>query len=334
MKKYVKLVLIIAACVVFAQLFFSCSRSEKTRAHEEDEETVEASGNASLGVVLDRASVWELQSDGKLKWAHYINAGETVEWTGEKRALVNTSNNRENEYYHVFAGGDYWIRDYAVAGPAVPGVIQYRDTVLYSQPDLGSIVTSKNKTIRRYSIVAVYEQDLAAGFSRISAHYVENAQYRVVDGLWVKTENISTHPNDVKAISLYQLALAFEDPVAALASEDPVVKRELLNNALSISDTYSTLIERALIEMDYDIESIAPRVFTVNEEQVDLLDRPNADYAKTIDWLDKGQKVTAIAKTKNKVSRHGISDYYYKIDGYESWVFGAYLSEEKAGTEE
>jgi hypothetical protein len=318
---------LLAAVFTLAALLTACSKSAPEA--EEAETDEEISAGVPLGVVLDRAGVWELQNDGKLKWVRYINAGETVEWKDEKRTLVNTSNNKENDYYRVYAGGDYWIRDYAVTGPARPGVIIYPDTVLYSRPDLGSPVTTRIKTLHQYSVVAVHEEDPAAvaqpaaalqpdvDFVQVSAYYIYNGQYYVVNKSWVKSENVSTLPGDVKGVSLYRLALA---------TEDPVVKRELLNNVLSVSDRYLDVVQRELVEMEYQTESITARTFTVIEEGIYVLDRPDAESAAINDSISYGEKVTATARTREKINYYDMNDYYYRIEKPAGWIFGAYLS--------
>ncbi|GHU13877.1 hypothetical protein FACS1894161_4210 [Spirochaetia bacterium] len=313
MKK--RLYVCFAAALIAA--FVSCAKPEQPKTQDIDEPE-SAEPFVSTGVVLTRASVWELQADGKLKWARYINAGETVEWPDEGlRKFVNTSNNQENEYYHVYAGGDYWIRDYAVTGPAAPGVILAPETVLYSRPDLGSITTGRNKTIRQYSIVAVHPE-MTGDFVEISAYYVLGGQYYVFNNLWVKKENVSIASDDVKGISLYQLALA---------TEDPIVKRELLNNALTVSSSFDDLVEREFTEMAYAdrIENIKAQNFRVAEDELNVFDRPDEDAGIVVDYLYRGDTVTAIAKTKEAAAHYDA--YWYKIEKPWGWVFGAWLEE-------
>lgn len=313
----------LSAVFTLAVLLTACSKPAPEAEETEAEAGEEIPEGVSLGVVLDRAGVWELQNDGKLKWVRYINAGETVEWKDEKRTLVNTSNNKENDYYRVYAGGDYWIRDYAVTGLARPGVVIYPDTVLYSQPDLGSPVTARIKTLHQYSIVAVHDEPAAAlqpDFVQVSAYYIHNGQYYVVNKSWVKRENVSTLPEDVKGISLYRLALV---------TEDPVIKRELLNNALSVSAQYMDIVRHALVEMDYPAESITARTFIVIYEEVYVLDVPDENSGVAYAVLSYGDKITATARTKKKIGYSGINDYFYKIEEPAAgWVFGAYLSAE------
>ncbi|MDR2143029.1 MAG: SH3 domain-containing protein [Treponema sp.] len=301
----------------------SCNRQQSVSGGEAPSEfsgTEQAvpAGNVN-GVVLIRAGLWELQNENQVKWVRYINAGETVEWKDESRKLVNPSaNNAENEYFRVYAGGDYWIRDYAVEGPANPGIITGFETVLYSQPDLGSPLTSGTNTIHQYTIVAVHPEQ-QSGFLKISAYYANSGKYIWIRERYVKAENVSTDVNDVKGISLYQLAMA---------TEDSVVKKELLNNALSLSDRYYDLIQRALIEAEYadGIETIAATDFAVVEDELYVYDRPDEDNGEWVDSVGYGDTVTAIARTKEQTSFYGSGAYYwYKIAEPEGWVFGAYL---------
>jgi hypothetical protein len=246
----------------------------------------------------------------------YINGGDTVEWKDESRKLINPSaNNAENEYYRVYAGGDYWVRDYAIKGPAEPGVIIGSRTLLYSQPDLGGVITSGNNTIPQYTIVAVHPED-QSGFVKISAYYVNAGKYYVVNQRYVKSENVSTDTNDVKGISLYHLAMATENTDS---------KKEFLDNALGLSERYYDLIQRALAEAEYKFEAITAQDFVVIEDELYVYDRPDADAGEWVDIVEYGHGVTAIARTKEQSSLYGASDYWYKIAEPEGWVFGAYL---------
>ncbi|MDR2048271.1 MAG: hypothetical protein LBP69_02335 [Treponema sp.] len=313
-------------CLAFVSCDRQSAQNESAGLSEfSDTEWAVPAGNVT-GVVLIRAGLWELQNENQVKWVRYINAGETVEWKDESRKLLNPSaNNAENEYYRVYAGGDYWIRDYAIEGPAEPGVITGPETVLYSQPDLGSPLTSGTNTIHQYTIVAVHPEQ-QSGFLKVSAYYAYNGKYIWIRERYVKAENVSTDINDVKGISLYQLAMA---------TEDPVVKKELLNNALSLSDRYYDLIQRALIETEYAgrIETIAPLNFTVVEDGLYVYDRPDEDSGGWVDSVGYGDTVTAIARTKEQVSLYGSGAYYwYKIAEPAGWVFGAYLESPDTGS--
>lgn len=315
-----------ALLILAGLLFVSCGKSQPEAAKEETPPEEEAApAAAETGVVLVRAGLWEAQSDGKLKWARYINAGETLEWKNERAKFVNTANNQENEYWHVFSSGDCWIRDYAAAGPAKPAVVVKPDAVLYSRPDLGSITTGRNKTIRQWSIAAVHEE--SEGFSRISAYYASAGQYYVFNNVWIKTENLSMDGADVRGISLYQLALD---------AEDLVVRRELLNNALSVSRRFEDLVGREFAEMEFagQIESIKPLVLKVTEDELVVFDRPDTGTGIAVGRILSGETVRAIAKTKELIKNAGTTRaYWYKIDNPRGWVFGAYLKGEEKNKE-
>jgi hypothetical protein len=317
-----------ALCAVLFVAFVSCNKQpaqnggkmppegEALSEFSDTEWAVPAGGAA--GVVLIRAGVWEIQNENQVKWVRYINAGETVEWKNESRKLINPSaNNAENEYYRVYAGGDYWIRDYAIEGPAEPGVIIGSETLLYSQPDLTGVITTGTNTIPQNTIVAV-DPERQSGFLKISAYYLNAGKYYLVNKRYVKAENVSTDINDVKGISLYQLAMITEN----IAS-----KKEFLNNALDLSDRYYDLIQRALIEVEYagKIETITPLNFTIAEEELYVYDRPDEGSGEWVDSVGYGDAVTAIARTKDQVTLYGTTGYWYKIAKPEGWVFGAYL---------
>jgi hypothetical protein len=239
----------ICALLSIAVICASCS---KPPAPPEGGDTAAASDEGASpetkasGVVITKASLWELQSDNTLKWAKNANAGDVVEWTGRTGKYVDSYSKKENDYYNVFAGGDYWIRTYAAAGPAIPAVVISPDAVVYDQPNLKSTTTRKNKTVRENTIIAVTSTE--DNFIQFSAYYVIDEAYYVFSDLWLKRENISTDPSDVEGISLYQIALE---------TEDPVVRKELLTNALSVSGRFSDLIYAALGEGESEPDEAA-----------------------------------------------------------------------------
>lgn len=322
MRKYLKTAVLFAVlCVVFV----SCSKQPAQDGREmlsggevlsefSDTEWAVPAGNAK-GVVLYQAGVFEIENENRLKWIRSASAGDTVEWKDENRRLVYR--NEENGYCRVYAGGDYWIWEGFIRGPAEPGVIIGPETILYSRPEPTGVITSGNNMIPQNTVVAVHPEQ-SSGFLKISAYYVNAGRAYRVDQRYVKTENVSTDVNDVKGIALYQLAMITEDVRS---------KREFLNNALSFSDRYYDLVQRALIETEYadKIETIAAQDFIVAEDRLNVYDRPDGDSGEWVDTVDYGATVTALTRTKERSSLYGASGYWYKITQPEGWVFGAYL---------
>ncbi|MDR1506730.1 MAG: SH3 domain-containing protein [Treponema sp.] len=318
----------VLTAVFCAALVVSCGKSTREQPLNgeffEGEDITTVQTDNPQGVVLIRASLWELQNGNQVKWVRYVNAGETVEWKGESQKLINTSDNKEYDYYRVHAGGDYWIRDYAVKGPAIPGVVLAEGAMLYSQPDLGLPLMSGTNTIHQYTIVAVdpevvVDPKTSTRFFKTNAYYIADGKYYVVNNRYVKEENISTDPNDVRGMSLYQLAMATENLLA---------KRELLNNALAVSGRYHELVQRELVELDYAdrIETMDARDFVVIEDDLSVYDRPD-ETGSQVEYVEYGQTVTATARTKEPVNLYGITDYWYKIQEPKGWIFGAWVSD-------
>jgi hypothetical protein len=82
-------------------------------------------------------------------------------------------------------------------------------------------------------------------FACISAYF--NDTWIIIDKRFVKQDVVSTSDNQVQGIKLYRLALA---------TENPVVKKELLNNALLVGSSFGDLINDELLKMDNPVETV------------------------------------------------------------------------------
>ncbi|MDR2181173.1 MAG: hypothetical protein LBN92_00675 [Treponema sp.] len=240
-----------AALVIAAAVFVMAGCSKPVTASQEtaDEANGEnPEGQAELiagpvvspGVILAQASLWELKDDGNVYWKKTLNAGDTVIFKGEERRMTRMPAKVDHDFILVESDGqDLWVIKGLVAGDAVPGVILYPDTVLYSKALLDSPVTSKNNIVPQYTIVGVHSGLAENSFSCISAYLSEN--WVIIDKRFVKQETLSTSDHEVQGMKLYRLALA---------AENPVIKRELLNNALQVGSSFEGLISEELYKLD------------------------------------------------------------------------------------
>jgi hypothetical protein len=329
MKKLAWLLLLTGVFYVCA-----CSRSAKKEeaiAPQEDFELfVFEDHGYDLGVILTEASLLEYKEDGKMHWKAGLNAGDTVIWKGEKRDAPRAYDGQTRTFYLVDMNGEYWVQDYAIAGPAIPAVIVSEETVLYTMPDLTSVARRGNITIPQYSLAAVLPDD-AGQFVKISAR-LEGTSNPSISELYVRTENVSTDPNDIGSVKLARIASQTKNAVA---------RKELLKNAMEMAEKgsrFNTIPtglndDPALFELELtgNLERLSGRVeYTVTAETVNLRELPSVDstISGTMRWGDTfwvtdrtAKEITLDAANEDGEKPKGV----WLRTGEGHWVFGAYV---------
>jgi uncharacterized protein YgiM (DUF1202 family) len=326
------------ALVLLVFCLDSCSKPPKTaETGAEPEETeiqelTEEAAGQSLGVILTEASLQELRDDGKMYWKANLNAGDTVIWKDEKMNAVRSYDNQRRDFYRVdFDGGDYWVQDYAIAGPAEPAVIIAEDTLLYTKPEPTSIAGTGNISIPRYSLVALLpDEDISDDYVKITAR-LEGTSNPPVNERYVKAQNVSTDINDVGAVKLVRIASV---------TKNPAVRAELVRNALDFARK-SLFLNQIAAEFNYDpvffelelmgnLERLAgEQNYIVTSDTINVRETPSVS-AKVLTTLSQGSTVWVSAKTKREVTldaEEGAEPprgaWYKTADG--GWIFGAYI---------
>jgi hypothetical protein len=319
-------------------LFFSaCSKPEPGSEAEGIPESggegpvLEETGQSLHGVILTEAGLWELRADGKIYWKSQLNAGDTVNWNGEQQSYHRNYDNAVRNFYRVEADGDYWVQDYAIAGPAEPGVVVAPDTVLYTKPDPTSPVRAGNVSLPQYTLVAVFpDEDPTDNYIKVSAR-LEGTSNPPISERYVKVENVSTDPNDIGAVKLARIASA---------TENAVVRAELLRNALDIARQSRFLSRTAAelggepaffeLELTDNLEQLASRTsYMVTSDTVNIRDIP-AVSGKVVATLNQGDTLWVSAKTKRETTlaapegEEKPKGAWFKTDN--GWVFGAYIA--------
>jgi hypothetical protein len=326
--------------LILTVVFFicACSRSDKPAQKEKDlnEELesliiTESAMETEMGVILTEASLLELREDGKMYWKANINAGDTVIWKNEEKSAVRAYDGLTRTFYRVDADGDYWVQDYAIAGPAIPAVIVSDETVLYTKPDLTSVARRGAITVPRYTLVAMLTDDAPSGqFVKISAR-VEGSANPSISELYVKTENISSDYNDVGCVKLARIASGIKNPAA---------RKELLRNAMELAykgkrfnQTPAELSDDpALFELELtdNLERLDGQVnYMVTEEKVNMRDLPSVD-SNAAGTMTQGDDFWVSFRTKREILLPPAEEGAEPVKGRwlrtESglWVFSAY----------
>ncbi len=132
-----------------------------------------------------------------------------------------------------YDGDDYWVRDYAVAVNAMPGIVRDEGLFLYTRPSLSSMGT---KEIANNTIVAVFlnplEGEGSEHFFKIR-HYVNDGKTYTVNGYLFKTSIIQNY-----YLVQMQQCLNKAEELQAATGADPAVIAELLENAKAFETAY------------------------------------------------------------------------------------------------
>jgi hypothetical protein len=332
------LVLVLAGVFIVC----ACSRSgkpvqkEETQ-NEEFEPLVITEPAMELGVILTEASLLEQRDDGKMYWKAGINAGDTVGWKNEEKSAVRAYDGLTRTFYRVDADGDYWVQDYAIAGPAIPAVIVADETVLYTKPDLTSVARRGAITVPKYTLVAMLADDAPSGqFVKISAR-VEGSANPSISELYVKIDNISSDYNDVGCVKLARIAAGIKNSSA---------RKELLKNAMEMAykgrrfnQTPAGLSDDpALFELELtdNLERLDGQVnYIVTTEKVNMRDMPSVD-SNIAGTMIYGDDFWVSFRTKREISLPAAEEGAEAIKGCwlraenGLWVFSAYTTSSHA----
>jgi hypothetical protein len=312
--------------------FFGCAPKTDAPGAAAEGDAVETAEALPQGVILTEASLLELKEDGKVHWKSNLNAADTVIWKDEKRDLVRAYDGQSRTFYRVDLDGDYWVQDYAVAGPAEAAVIVAADTVLYSRPDLTSPLRSGTVSLPRYSIAALLPDDnIADSFVKITAR-LEGAANPQISERHVKIDAISTDPNDVGAVKLARIASG---------TENPVVRKELLKNAMEMAGR-GRYLSRSVEESGGDpvlfeliltdnIERFDALVhYFVTAGTVNLRDMPST-VGQSLETLEQGDSFSVTGRTKREVTLKAAEGetppkgVWLWVDS-GGWIFSAYAA--------
>ncbi|MDR1625359.1 MAG: SH3 domain-containing protein [Spirochaetia bacterium] len=268
-------------------------------------------------VVLSRAALWT-EKEGVMTPVTQATKGDTVIWKNEIKNAPRSSDKATREYARVeFDGKEYWIQSILAAADATPGVITGQETVRYTRASFTAL-HPQGLTIPQYLIVAVHSGRDADGFVGISA-WIEGERALTINNEFVKKENVSTRPEDVKAMQLYTLAGDAKTEVS---------KRELLRNALAMGSRFNDLIEERLNsagEAALAAEDVPPYEVPVIRPGATVYDTPTI-RGRNVGLAPNDSFVTVTARTvQEEKLNSGDTARWYKIAEPEGWVFGSYL---------
>ena len=313
-------------------IIFGCTKPAESNdvpgsVHSEEEEYIEPVNSMAQGVFVIDGSLTELKDDGKMHWKISLNAGETVDWTGELMEAVRAYDGATRKFYKVyFNGEELWAHDYYIYGPAVPAVIVSEETVLYTKPDLGSVAKSGIVTLPKYTIVAMVHDEKPVGDFMMVAAFLSLG---VPGERWIKSNDISWDVNDVAVIKYAR---------SAAATKVPASRKELFKNAMETASNGRRLnglplrfnFDPGLFELEItnNLQEIsAGEEYIVGDEAINKRDMPSLN-SNIVGQFKPGDVITVTARSKNsvklEVEDEEINGVWLRtIEG--DWVFSYYV---------
>ena len=317
---------------------FGCTKTaEKQEAAPPPEEEFEAliipDPAVPQGVLVIDGSL-QFFENAKMNFKAYISAGETVEWTGEKKDAILAYDGKQRTFCRVIAEltkgtkEEFWVQQYYIYGPAKPAVITNADAVLYNSPDPGAVDRIGKVTLPKYAFVAMrQDDDLTDDFIPIAAQLGLAAPTE----RWVKIKDLSWDTNVVQGIKLARKA-ASQPNVAA--------RRQMLSDAMDTMGKGSLVIpplvrsDAALFELEFagNLELLTEQKrYMVNTDSVNVRDFPSIN-SNVVDQYNSGRTVTITARSKNKTTikatvegEEDMTGNWFRTDT-GGWIFSYFLS--------
>lgn len=310
--------------VCFLTMLLACSPKSSSKVSETDAVIIQKSENVELkdfGVVLfNNAAVYE-EKDGGMVYKSTVQIANIVKWKNQVKKAIRKSDSQEREFAQIAIDKEtLWIQTPFIAPQAIPGVVVGDETGLYKKADAA---TFSGRTIAKLTMIAVHPDSESGNFIAISA-YVDGNKAPVITRQFVKKENIDTDSGDVRGIQLFTIAME---------AKDPVVRKELLKNALETNTRFSDLVQDELDNLNNASNAADPasvafsKIFIVNDDNVNVRDRPDQASGKVVTQLFRDTSVTATDKTTENFTIDGVTAPWYKLEEPKGWVFGSFLVE-------
>ncbi len=227
-------VLVLCVCAVL----LSCGKSgDKESVSAAPSATTSKKSGRSAVVLLHKAGLY-VEKDNKMDYKTFAPIGETVGWLDDEKEAIRSSDGKLRDFAKIkYDKKEYWINRALIGSDAQPGVIIGDTTLMYTKADE---LTSLGKPIPALSIVAVHTGLEEDGFVPVSA-YLENTDFVVVKERFIRTENVTTAPEDVRAMQLLTIINT---------EKNDLIKKDLLTSAKKLNSRFSNLIDEALTALE------------------------------------------------------------------------------------
>lgn len=259
-------------------------------------------------------------ADGTAKWASEpLLLGEKLALTGQ--ASKATLDGKERDFIEVKrdSGKAGWAWPEYLVSNALLAVVGNDDAIVYTEP---KNTAATARSIPKMSVLVVHAETNGQPYLKVTS-YNPGA---FLKGVYVRSEGISTKPDDVQSVILLQLAAA---------AKDPKQKQALLTSAAKDypGSAFITQVEDAIAALTAPTDIRATEKFFATmisiADKVNVRDAPDETTGKSIGQLSMGQKVEVEEQTTESYTVNGQTAPWYKVNEPAGWVFGALLGPEE-----
>jgi len=273
----------------------SCNKNAKTTEPAPDALSTTPNGERQGVVLLNGTGLYVEQEDGKMKYASSANAGDVynlilVKPEGAKEKVCETKEAErvspagKRNFYHISKEDkEFWVQDALFAPDTVPAIITATDAVMYTKPDISSVV-SDGSIFPQYQIVGVGDSE--KGFTATYA-YIEKT-ISATSLRYVKGDCYTTSSDDIKAYQMY---------TSAINAKNNTVEKTLLQNALELHSSFDDLIQKTYDakftdSAENDDSTTDAEITTEDDSLVNVRESPDST-SKVVTQLKTGQRITA-----------------------------------------
>jgi hypothetical protein len=245
--------------------------------------------------------------------------GEKVVFLDE---LAKGSDDKEYVKLRRSNGKEGWSREPYIVRDAVPAAI-IEDTVLYSSPDIGAVLT---KTLKRGLIIAIDNSFTNPDFSLIQ--WWDPVADVIDGGYYIKNKVLTQSREDITVARLLYAASKEKDENrltflnTAFKEFPKSVFRIDVENAL-MGDEDTQQVEAPVSISVVDVSGTA----VLNDSEVNVRSQPNLT-SSVVDQLNAGDSVTLLQRSEMEITVDSMIAYWYKIQtptGLKGWIYGYFL---------
>jgi hypothetical protein len=258
-----------------------------------------------------------------LKWASSIPLGEKVFVLEEGRKAVYQGT------AYVFAkiardtGDEGFVIASNLAVGGGLGVVTEEKANLYRTPKSVDVMSS---VLPYKTVLAYFPETERDGFVEFKAY---DAVGKTLRRNFIKLSAFSTREADVQSSILLQTAQSL-DPSKNQVRIEALLKDALLEYPDSVFAAEIDALANPNASVRIDVRPGAQASLTVNDDDVNVRDLPDAVAGRVLGRLDLDTEVTVSEETVDTYVVDGQSDRWYHITSpLDGWVFGSFLTENR-----
>ncbi|WP_028972446.1 SH3 domain-containing protein [Spirochaeta cellobiosiphila] len=322
-------------------IFLSCNKSEQQSGETGTTVTVADTNQGSSWESYN--SIWNLKTykltdkatNTFKKSSVSLGYGEAItvysEIISNASIAGGTSNDMEFQRIDTTTDTDIWVPTNNIFPQAKLGMISSDDTVLYTKPAMSE---PSSRIIPFGTLVSIDSstapiKDGTKTFIKVLGWDEVSATKGFFSG-YLDEKTVSTEKNDIESLKML---------FKANHTTNETVKTELLEGALTFnSSVLKGQIQTALNELKNKTDDTAPvsgndrssepfaAFGSINDDNVNVRSTPDETLDNVISVTSNGTSITITERTKSQFTIGGDTDYWYKADELNGWVFGTFVT--------